>query len=73
MNENFIRHRPKVLILFLGVTFCVTHPWIEGNIAFKAKPHGFTDFLVCAYSAAPCRDFAVEYCRICSLFLAASL
>lgn len=73
MNENFIRHRLEVLILFLGVIFCVTQPWIERKTAFKAKPHGFTDFLVWAYSTAPCKGLALEYCRMCSLLFARSL
>ena len=37
------------------------------------KLPGFTDFLVCAYSTVSCRDFAVEYRRMCYLLLSSSL
>jgi hypothetical protein len=59
-------------IVFECDTLCHTS-LDEGEHCILAKTPGFTDFLVCAYTTVPCRDFAVQYCRMCYLLLSASL
>lgn len=43
-DEMFTRHRLEVSVLFQGVIFHVTHPWMEGNTTLKAKLLHFTSF-----------------------------
>jgi hypothetical protein len=43
-DEMFTKHRLEVSVLFQGVIFHVTQPWMEGNTTLKAKLLHFTNF-----------------------------
>jgi hypothetical protein len=44
-DEMFIKHRVEVSVLFQGVIFHDTHPWMERNTTLKTKLLHFTFFL----------------------------
>lgn len=44
---NFHKAQTGSVSIFGGVIFCATHPWMEGNTTFLAKPLHFTNFFLC--------------------------
>ena len=49
-DEMFTRHRLGLSVLFQGVIFHVTHPWMEENTTLMAKLLHFNNFFFCAQS-----------------------
>jgi hypothetical protein len=63
-DEMFTRHRLEVSVLFQGVIFHVTHPWMEGNTTLKAKLLHFTNFF---FVHSPCNSHSNQSESIISL------
>ena len=47
-DEMFRNRWLEVSVLFQGVIFHVTQPWMEGNTTLKAKLPHFTNFFLCS-------------------------